>query len=47
MIVEGIKRLANAIAKHDFKKANVASVLIDGAERKLKKQNLKMIRILK
>ena len=37
LIIEGSKRLANAIAKHDFKEASVASALIDGTRKKIEK----------
>ena len=50
MIVEGSKRFANAIAKHDFKEESVASALIDDARKKIEKAksegdwNIKMIK---
>ena len=42
LIVEGSKRLANAIAKHDFKEAGVASVLIGGARKTEGDQHIKI-----
>ena len=37
LIVEGSRRLANTIEKHDFKEASVASALIDGVRKKIEK----------